>query len=140
MTNLQSFQNTVARALTVLALVHIPILAMIAWALHRSVASNVAIAAILAAAPVAALMLRRPIIVVAFALVVALVGQTSLLVFEFNGHPWQVEMHFYYFAVLAMLSGFCDWRVLLVAAALIAFQHLGLNELLPAAIYPGGNN
>ena len=29
-------------------------------------------------------------------------------------------MHFYYFAVLAMLSGFCEWRVLVTAAALIA--------------------
>ncbi|HEX5213353.1 MAG TPA: methyl-accepting chemotaxis protein [Pseudolabrys sp.] len=140
MTNLQSFQNTVARALTALALVQIPILAMIAWALHRPVASNAAIAAALALAPAAALVLRRPIIVVAFALVVALVGQTSLLVFEFNGHPWQVEMHFYYFAVLAMLSGFCEWRVLATAAVLIALHHLSLNELVPDAVYPGGAN
>lgn len=140
MTNLQSFQNTVARALTVLALVHIPILAMIAWALNRPVGSSIAIAAVLASAPIAALALRRPIIVVAFALAVALVGQTSLLVFEFNGHPWQVEMHFYYFAVLAMLSGFCEWKVLATAAVLIALHHLSLNELVPDAVYPGGAN
>jgi len=69
-----------------------------------------------------------------------LVGQTSLLVYAFSGHPWQVEMHFYYFAVLAMLSGFCDWRVLLLAAGLIAIHHAGLNEFLPSAVYPGGSN
>ena len=56
-----------------------------------------------------------------------LVGQTSLLVAAFNGHPWQVEMHFYYFVVLAMLAGFCDWRVLAVAAGLISVQHLSFN-------------
>ena len=39
--------------------------------------------AALAAAPIIATMLRRPIAVVAFALTVALVGQTSLLVFVF---------------------------------------------------------
>ena len=38
-----------------------------------------------------------------------LAGQTSLLVLAFTGHPWQVEMHFYYFAVLAMLALFIPW-------------------------------
>ncbi len=84
--------------------------------------------------------MRRPITTIAFAVAVALVGQTSLLVFAFNGHPWQVEMHFYYFAVLAMLSGFCDWRVLVTAAGLIALHHAGLNIVLPDAVYPGGTN
>ena len=47
---------------------------------------------------------------------------------------------FYYFAVLAMLSGFCDWRVLALAAVLVGLHHLSLNFILPDAIYPGGNN
>ena len=84
--------------------------------------------------------MRRPLTVVGLALAVALVGQTSLLVLAFSGHPWQVEMHFYYFAVLAMLSGFCDWRILIVAALLISVHHLGLNFVLPDAVYPGGSN
>jgi len=41
--------------------------------------------------------------IVAFAVAIALVGQTSILVYLLTGHPWQVEMHFYYFAVLAMM-------------------------------------
>lgn len=140
MKSLDVFQNTVARALTALAIIHIPILVVIAWALGRPTWSTAAVAAALAAAPVATILLRRPMIVIAFSLVVALVGQTSLLVFNFDGHPWQVEMHFYYFAVLAMLSGFCEWRVLVVAAGLIAAHHLSLNAFLPAAVYPGGAN
>ena len=84
--------------------------------------------------------MQRPIIVVALAVAVALVGQVSLLVFAFNGHPWQVEMHFYYFVVLALLLGFCDWRVLIVAAGLIALHHAGLNIVLPDAVYPGGTD
>jgi methyl-accepting chemotaxis protein len=140
MTNLKSFQATVAKALMVLAAIHVPVLALIAWALGRDVVSTAFIAAILAAAPLAAWALRRSIVTVAFALSVALVGQTSVLVYLFSGHPWQIEMHFYYFAVLAMLSGFCEWRVLLVTAALIACHHLSLNVALPAAVYPGGSN
>ena len=93
-----------------------------------------------AAVPAVLQWMRRPITTIAFAIAVALVGQTSLLVFAFNGHPWQVEMHFYYFAVLAMLSGFCDWRILVAAAGLIALHHAGLNIVLPDAVYPGGTN
>jgi methyl-accepting chemotaxis protein len=137
MTSLDAFQRTIARALIALAIVHIPILAVIAWILDREPWSVALVALLLAAAPVVATALHRPLKTAAFALAVTLVGQTSLLVYAFSGHPWQVEMHFYYFAVLAMLSGFCEWSALVVAAALIAAHHLSLNFLLPSAVYPG---
>ncbi|MPZ37707.1 MAG: hypothetical protein GEU95_06535 [Rhizobiales bacterium] len=140
MTSLESFQRTVAQALTSLALVHVPLLAMISWALGRDVRSFTVAALALAAVPAVLQWLGRPIAIVALAITVTLVGQTSLLVFVFNGHPWQVEMHFYYFAVLAMLSGFCDWRILIAAATLIAVHHLGLNVIFPDAVYPGGSD
>jgi len=140
MNSLDSFRSFVGRVLTALALVHVPVLALIAGLLGRSVLATTLIAALLAAAPVAAFALRRPLKLAAFATAVALVGQTSLLVNLFSGHPWQVEMHFYYFAVLAMLSGFCEWTVLLTAAALIAGHHLSLNFLLPEAVFPGGSD
>ena len=94
----------------------------------------------LALVPAALFYARRPIPIVAFAIAAALVGQTSLLVAAFNSHPWQVEMHFYYFVVLAMLLGFCDWRVLALAAGLISVQHLSLNYILPNAVFPGGSD
>lgn len=140
MTSLDALQNAMARALIALTIVHVPILAAIAWVLERPATSTVALATMLAAAPLALMLLRRPMIVIAFALCITLVGQTSLLVFLFDGHPWQVEMHFYYFAVLAMLSGFCEWKVVVLGATLIAAHHLTLNTVLPAAVYPGGTN
>ena len=140
MTGLDQFQRAVARVLTMLAVAHVPALALITWLLGRDTLTIGLAALVLAAAPVLATAAGRPIKTVAFALAVALVGQTSLLVFVFSAHPWQVETHFYYFAVLAMLSGFCDWTVLVMAAGLIAFHHLSLNVLLPAALYPGGGN
>src|SRR5262245_51817336 len=133
MTTLQAFQGKVALALTALAVVHVPILALICWLLGQDPLANGLVAFALAAVPAALLWAERPMIVIAFALAVSLVGQTSLLVYAFSGHPWQVEMHFYYFAVLAMLSGFCDWRVLVLAAGLIAGHHLILDVFLPQA-------
>ncbi|AMN42540.1 methyl-accepting chemotaxis protein [Rhodoplanes sp. Z2-YC6860] len=140
MTNIQMFQAIVAKALIALAAVHVPILMVVAWALNRDIGATMLVATVLAAAPLLAWYLRRPILIVGLALAVTLVGQTSLLVYLMAGHPWQVEMHFYYFAILAMLSGFCDWRVMIVAAGLIAVQHLSLDFVLPEAIYAGGSN
>jgi methyl-accepting chemotaxis protein len=46
----------------------------------------------------------------------------------------------YYFAVLALLAGFCDWRPIVLGAALTAAHHLVLQYLLPAAVfYQGGS-
>ena len=137
MTNLDSFRLTVARALLVVAALHVPILGFVCWLLGRDVTANMLAALAFAAVPAYFLLVRRSMPMVAYTLAIALVGQTSLLVFAFQGHPWQVEMHFYYFAVLAMLSGFCGWRALVLAAALIALHHAGLNEILPSAVYPG---
>jgi methyl-accepting chemotaxis protein len=140
MTNIDMFQAFVAKALIALAAVHVPILMVVAWALDKDIGSTMLTAGVLAAAPFLVWWLNRPILITGLALAVALVGQTSILVYLMTGHPWQVEMHFYYFAILAMLSGFCDWRVLLVAAGLIAVQHLSLDFFLPEAVYPGGSN
>jgi methyl-accepting chemotaxis protein len=140
MNDLRSFQLTVAKGLTTLSVVHIPMLAIICALLGRNVLANVFACGAFALIPVVLLFAKRPIMTVAFGLAITLVGQTSLLVLAFSGHPWQVEMHFYYFAVLAMLSGFCDWRVLGLAAALVAVHHLTFNFIVPDAVYPGGSN
>ena len=138
MTSIEGFQTIVAKALIALSAVHVPILMAVAGLLGQDIGATMLTAAALAAAPLLVWRLQRPMFVIGLALAVALVGQTSILVYLFTDHPWQVEMHFYYFAVLAMLSGFCDWRILLVAAAMIAGHHLSLNFVLPNAVYPGG--
>ena len=140
MTNVDVFQAIVAKTLIVLALVHIAdsgggcLVDGTGRSVRRPDFSRAW------GCSLVVWRLNRPMKVIGFALAVALAGQTSILVYLFDGHPWQVEMHFYYFAVLAMLSGFCDWRVLLAAAGLIAVHHLSLNFVLPDAVYPGGSN
>jgi methyl-accepting chemotaxis protein len=139
-TNLEVFQRKVALALIALSIVHVPVLAAAAAFLGASVGATFFSALILAVVPALFYWTGRPLLTVSLSVTVTLVGQTSILVYVFASHPWQVEMHFYYFVVLAMLSGFCGWRSLLLGAALIATHHLGLNYVLPAAIYPGGTD
>src|SRR6202041_814922 len=104
------------------------------------VLANALSCAALAVIPIVLTYAARSITTIAFGIAITLIGQTSLLVLAFSGHPWQVEMHFYYFAVLAMLSGFCDWRVLALAAGLVSLHHLSLNFILPDAVYPSGSD
>jgi len=140
MSTLERLRRTVALTLIALAGAAVPITAITAFSFDRSVSGTVAVSLALAAAPALLLAFKRPMSSVTYAIAIALVGQTSLLVFLFADHPWQIEMHFYYFVVLALVSGFCDSALLLTTALLIAAQHLSLNYLLPMAIFPDGTN
>ncbi len=69
---------------------------------------------------------------------VALVGMISTLLAALSGTAWQADMHMYYFAALAILSAYCDRRVILAAAAATAVHHLALNFAVPLMVFPGG--
>ena len=49
-------------------------------------------------------------------------------------------MHMYFFAALACLVAYCDYRPIVAGTVAVALHHLVLNFLLPAAIYPGGTD
>src|SRR4051794_30622038 len=69
---------------------------------------------------------------------VALMGGASVFTYQLAGHPWQPDTHMYFFAALACLAAYCDYRPILAGTVAVALHHLVLNFLLPAAIYPGG--
>jgi methyl-accepting chemotaxis protein len=69
---------------------------------------------------------------------IALMSDVSVFVFQFAGHPWQVDMHMYFFAALASLVAYCDYRPIIAGTVAVALHHLVLNFVLPAAVYPGG--
>ena len=69
---------------------------------------------------------------------VALMGGVSVFAFQLAGHPWQIDMHMYFFAALACLVAYCDYRPIIAGTVAVALHHLVLNFMLPAAIYPGG--
>jgi methyl-accepting chemotaxis protein len=71
---------------------------------------------------------------------VALMADVSMFVFQFSGHPWQADMHMYFFVALACLVAYCDFRPIIAGTAAVALHHLILNFILPAAVYPGGSD
>lgn len=64
----------------------------------------------------------------------------AVLVFMLIDHPWQIDAHMYFFATLAMTTGFQSIRPILFAAGAIAVHHLTLNFILPAALFPNDAN
>lgn len=73
-----------------------------------------------------------------YAVCVATITGVAVLVYQFRGHPWQIDMHMYFFAMLAALAVLCDWRAILVTVTAIALHHLVLNFALPVAVFPDG--
>jgi methyl-accepting chemotaxis protein len=140
MSELYKFQHIISKVLIALATAHVSVLFGLSVMLHREYVAITLTGAIFALVPWLMYASRRPTEAIAMSLAVALVAQTALLVYLFTGHGWQVEMHFYFFAILAMLAGFCSTRVLLTAAGFIALHHIVLDYLLPSAIYPNGSD
>jgi methyl-accepting chemotaxis protein len=69
---------------------------------------------------------------------VALIAMVSLVLAASRGGKWQIDIHLFYFAALAMLAAYCDRNVILAAAATTALHHLVLNFVAPALLFPGG--
>lgn len=64
--------------------------------------------------------------------------QAAAFVLLCSGHAWQIDMHMYFYAALAISVATFDSRAILAAAAVTAVHHLALNFVAPAWVFPGG--
>ncbi|HWU03025.1 MAG TPA: response regulator, partial [Novosphingobium sp.] len=119
---------------------HVPALALIAWALGRSAVGAGAAAAFLAGVYHLQWARRGIAPSTRYLSSVALVGEPALLLLLLRDHAWQMDMHMYFFAVLALTIVWCDRRATLMAAGATALHHLVLLYLLPYAVFPGQGN
>ncbi|SPJ26462.1 methyl-accepting chemotaxis protein [Palleronia abyssalis] len=127
-----------ARAMLAFCWLHVPL--VFAVALMRDMPWILPVAAAGSMAALAALDLALPPTRGRVTLACALIAQPAILVGLMAGHPWQVDMHMYFFAMMAILSLLFDVGALLAAAAIVAVHHLGLNYALPTMVYPGGTD
>jgi len=66
----------------------------------------------------------------------AIIGQAIVVTAALSGHPWQLDSHMVYFAVLASMMIMNDVRAVLAATATIVVHHLSLSVFMPSLIYP----
>ena len=64
----------------------------------------------------------------------------AILLYQWSGTPWQVDIHMLFFALIAALAVMADWRTIVAAAAVTAVHHLLTNFLMPSLVFPNGAN
>ncbi|MCB8875839.1 response regulator [Acidisoma silvae] len=119
---------------------HVPLIVIVSWGLGQSVLVPTLFAVILAATYHVSWKINGIGPATRYISAVALVGEPALLVYLLRGNPWQIDMHMYFFACLALLIAWCDWRAILLASVAIGLHHLALDLLLPAAVFPNGGD
>jgi len=138
--DLKHLRETTSRALLAVLWLHVPICLAISmargidWMLPLLLTAAMAIAATLSWRMIGNELSTRLIFAV------ALMGDVSVFTFQLAGHRWQIDTHMYFFAALACLVSYCDYRPIIAATIAVALHHLLLNLILPAAVYPGGGD
>jgi two-component system chemotaxis sensor kinase CheA len=113
---------------------HIPVLMAVAWAAGTGPLYALAFSLVVITGPtIAYRAIRNPRwLSVVYGVTAMLMG--GLLV-HFGQGPVQIEMHFYFFALLAMLCMFANPTVNLAAALTVALHHLIVWWLLPRSVF-----
>ena len=139
-TELDDVRRRFGHFLVYLLWAHVPLLAVVAWLAGQSPIGAGIAGGVLALAY--HLMWWRQGIARAtrYLSAVALVGEPALLLFLMQGHAWQMDMHMYFFAMLALTIAWCDRGAILMAATATALHHLVLLYALPYAVFPGEGN
>lgn len=137
---LDDIRRRFARFLVVFFWLHVPLFAAIAYANGNSVIGGALAAGVLALA-YNLMWLRADIAPeTRFLSAVALVAEPAVLLYLLRGHIWQMDMHMYFFAMLALTIGWCDRRATIIAAIAVAFHHLALDYFLPFLVFPTGGD
>lgn len=140
MNELKAMREQAARAVVVFLWLHVPVVAAVGIWISGQWVFPLVLAGLVCASVTLGWRLWGAREQSRYLLAVALIAMPALLVYQFAGHPWQIDLHMYFFASLALVSVFCDWRAVVVAAVAVAVHHLALNFVLPAAVFPEGAN
>src|SRR5215813_1817024 len=138
--DLANLRDTTSKILIGVLWVHVPIAVAIGLMRGMDWLMPALLMAILAVAATASWRLTGNGLSTRLVFGVALMSDVSVLVFQMQGNPWQIDMHMYFFAALACVMSYCDYRPILAATVAVAAHHLLLNFVLPAALYPGGSD
>src|ERR1700761_515337 len=138
--DLSILRDTTSRFLLAVLWLHVPLSAVIGIMLGTDWLLSCLLVTAMAIAATASWKLSGNGLSTRLVFAVAIMADVSLLVSQLSGHGWQLDMHMYFFAALACLVAYCDYRPILAGTVAVALHHLTLNFLLPAAIYPGGSD
>jgi methyl-accepting chemotaxis protein len=128
----------VGRKLLTASWLHAPVIGLIAWMAGAPTIWCVAVSLI--ASAIAEVDRMMDPARARMSLSIALMVQVAVITATQAGHEWQVDMHMYFFAMLAMLTLLASIPAILAGAGAVAVHHLAFNFLAPELIYPGGSD
>lgn len=132
------FENNYLTRLNKIALyffyAHIPVFMLVAWAADTGPLFALFLSLVLLIGPTIAQFGLQSERVKSMVYGFTAMGMGGLLV-HFGQGPVQIEMHFYFFALLAMLCMFANPTVNIVAAVTVALHHLVLWYYLPSSVF-----
>jgi methyl-accepting chemotaxis protein len=136
--NLDALRETASRTLIALLWLHVPIAMAIGIARDNGWMLPTLFTIVLAAAATLSWRGAGNGLSTQLVVAVAVMGGVAVFTYQLTGHPWQIDMHMYFFAALACLVAYCDYRPIAAGTIAVALHHLALNFIVPAAIFPGG--
>jgi methyl-accepting chemotaxis protein len=136
--NLTTLRDTISRWLVLFLWLHVPMAVAVSLAAGNGWFWPGALAAVIAAIATAAWALAPSSGSTRLTIAVAAIAMVSVILAAARGSNYQIDVHMYYFAMLAVLAAYCDWKVIIAAAALVAVHHLTLNFIAPALIFSDG--
>jgi two-component system chemotaxis sensor kinase CheA len=113
---------------------HVPAFTLLAWVNGTRPLTALALSSAVLAGPGLAYATLKSPRAVSVVFGVAAMAMGGLLV-HFGQGPVQIEMHFYFFALLAMLALFANPMVIVAATVTVALHHLALWFLIPASVF-----
>ncbi len=113
---------------------HVPAFALIAWANHTGPGLAALLTALVLAGPAAAYFTFTNPRSVSMVHGISAMFMGALLV-HFGQGPAQIEMHFYFFALLAMCSVFGNPMVIVASTVTVALHHLIVWLVMPRSVF-----
>jgi methyl-accepting chemotaxis protein len=136
-TSLTELRASAGRFFVIALWLHLPVVAGIGLVNGTNWLAGVVVGAVAAALATGAWLHDRHGALSRYVTSVALVTFVSLMVWLAEG-KMQADTHMYYFVAFAALTSFVDWPVIVLATGLTALHHLGLNFIMPYAVFPDG--
>ncbi|MCC9604008.1 Hpt domain-containing protein [Stieleria sp. JC731] len=122
------------RVFTIVLACHLPIFAAIAYFNDTDAIDAVVLTTAVLAGPLTALWTFKSRRAVSVVIGISAMFMGGLLV-HFGQGPVQIEMHFYFFVLIALLAVFANPTVILAAATTAALHHLLLWYWLPSSVF-----
>lgn len=115
-------------------LAHVPLLTLLAWGNGTGAAMALVLTSLTMFGPLLASRTSRKPRTISVVLGVTAMFMGGLLC-HFGQGPVQIEMHFYFFVLLALLAVFANPLVIISAAVTVALHHLLLWVIIPSSVF-----